>query len=316
MLKEQCKKRTELEKKISKMQEQINFVVVGVIPVLKDVVMENNLEFVLPFMKLVWKEQKKYLPINPKGKKYHPMIIGFCLSVAAKSPSAYGKMGNSNILILPRRGILRDYKNPIRPHAGFNRSVIDELIKITSLLKGYQRCVVLSFDEIKIQDNLVFDKYTGYLIGYVNLEDIELNYGTFQAVNELATHALVYYVQVIASDLKFSLAYFSTKGVTAYQIIPTFLEAVAIVELTCKLQVIATVNDGASPNRNFYWMHDQMSNTDNSCVWYSTINLYSPGQYICFFADPPHLMKTTRNCMVHSVMSIHLFNKSNKLTTK
>ena len=45
----------------------------------------------------------------------------------------------------------------MRPHAGFNRSVIDELIKIASPLTYYQRCAVLSFDEIKIQQNLVFD---------------------------------------------------------------------------------------------------------------------------------------------------------------
>ena len=290
-----------------------------VTPVLKDDIhdlMENNLEVVSPFMKLFWKEQKKYLSISPKARKYLPMIVRFCLSLAAKSPSAYGELRNSNILILPSRGTLRDYKNAIRPHAGFNRSVIDELIKIASPLKGYQRCVVLSFDEIKIQENLVFDKYTGDLIGYVDLGDIELSYSTFQDVNDLATHALVYYVRGIASDLKFSLAYFATKGVTAYQIMPTFWEAVAILELTCKLQVIATVSDGALPNRKFYWMHEQMSNTDDSSVVYHTINLYLPGRYIWFFGDPSHLMKTTRNCIAHSGMSIYLFNKSNKMTTK
>ena len=129
-----------------------------------------------------------------------------------------------------------------------------------------QGCVVLSFDEIQIQENLFFDKYTGDLIGYVDLEDIELNYSAFQDVNDLVTHALVYYVQGIASDLKFSLTYFVTKGVTAYQIMPTFWEAVAILELPCKLQVIATVSDGASPNRKFYRMHEQMSNTDDSSL--------------------------------------------------
>ena len=73
------------------------------------------------------------------------MIIQFCLSLAAKSPSAYDKLRNSNILILPSRGTLRDYKNAIRPHAAFNRSVVDEFIKIAAPLKGYQGCVVLSF---------------------------------------------------------------------------------------------------------------------------------------------------------------------------
>ena len=59
-----------------------------------------------------------------------------------------------------------------------------------------------------------------------------------------------------------------------------------------------------------------MSNTDDdSNVVYRTINLYSPGRYIWFFADLPHLMKTRRNCIAHSGMSIYLFNKSDKMTT-
>ena len=172
------------------------------------------------------------------------------------------------------------------------------------------------FDEIKIKENLVFDKYTGYLIGYVDLGDIGLNYSTVQDVNDLATHALVYYVWGIASDLKFSLTYFATKGMIANQIMPTFWEAVAILELTRKLQVIATVSDGALPNRKFYQMHEEMNNPDDSSVVYRTINLYSSGWYIWIFADPPHLMKTTRNYIAHSGMSIYLFNKSNKMTTK
>ena len=135
------------------------------------------------------------------------MIIRFLVSLAAKSLSAYDELRNSNILILLSRIKLRHYKNAIRQHVGFNESVTDELIKIaSSLLEGYQRCVVLSFDEIKIQENLVFDKYTGDLIGYVDLEDIELNHSTFQDINDLGTHALVYYVRGIESDLKFSLA--------------------------------------------------------------------------------------------------------------
>ena len=83
--------------------------------------MENNLEVVLSFMKLFWELKKKYLSIKPKVRKYHSMIIQFCLSLAEKSLSAYDELRNSNILILPIRGTLRDYKNAIRPHAGLNR---------------------------------------------------------------------------------------------------------------------------------------------------------------------------------------------------
>ena len=93
------------------------------------------------------------------------------------------------------------------------------------------------FDEIKTQQNLILDKYTEIWIGYVDLGDIDLNYRSFQDVNDLETHAIVYHIRGIASDLKFSLDYFATKGVTADHIMPAFSEAVTILELTCKLQL-------------------------------------------------------------------------------
>ena len=193
-LKEQRRKSPELEKKILKMREQINSIGVEETPVLKGDVhdlLENNLEVVSSFMKLFWKEQKKSLSINPKPRKYHPMIIRSCLSLAAKSPSAYDELRNSNILILLSTGTLRDYKNAILSHTGFKSSVINELTKIASPLKSYQRCAVLSFDEIKTQQNLIFDKYTRIWIGYVDLGDIDLNYRSFQDVNDLATNEIV-----------------------------------------------------------------------------------------------------------------------------
>ena len=78
-------------------------------------------------------------------------------------------------------------------------------------------------------------------------------------------------IRGIASYLKCNLAYFAAKDLTAYQIMPTFREAVVILELTCKLQVVATVSDEASPSRKFNRMHEQMSNFDGSSVVYSTI---------------------------------------------
>ena len=120
----------------------------------------------------------------------------------------------------------------------------------------------------------------------------------------MATHVLVYYVRGLASNLKFSLAYFGTKGVTSYQIMPTFWEAVTILEMICGLKVIAAVSDGASPNRKFYKMHHLLDEKDESeVIVHRTTNLFAATQrYIWFFADAPHLMKTTRNCLYHSGM--------------
>ena len=82
------------------MQEQINVIGVEITPVLKGGihdVMENNLEVVSPFMKMLWKEQKKYLSIHQNARNYHPMIIQFFLSLVAKSSSANDELRNLEI---------------------------------------------------------------------------------------------------------------------------------------------------------------------------------------------------------------------------
>ena len=80
-----------------------------------------------------------------------------------------------------------------------------------------QRYVVLLFDEMKIMANLVLDKVTGELIGFTDLGDPDLNYGSLEKVNELATHALAFLVRGVCTELKFCLAHFATTGVTAAQ---------------------------------------------------------------------------------------------------
>ena len=67
------------------------------------------------------------------------MIIRFCLSLASKSASAYDELMSSNVLTLPSCSTLRGYKNAIKPHAGFNPTVIQELIKTTELFTRHQR---------------------------------------------------------------------------------------------------------------------------------------------------------------------------------
>ena len=70
-LKEQRRKCTELEKKISKMLEQINLIGVEVTPVLKHDIhdlVKNNLEVVPPLMKLFWKGRPTEISLyQPKG---------------------------------------------------------------------------------------------------------------------------------------------------------------------------------------------------------------------------------------------------------
>ena len=52
---------------------------------------------VTPFMNLFWQQQKKLFTSSGTGVRYHPMLIRFCLSLAAKSPSRYEELRNSGV---------------------------------------------------------------------------------------------------------------------------------------------------------------------------------------------------------------------------
>ena len=132
-------------------------------------IMNENESRFTPFVKLFWEQQKATFKKNPKVVRYHSMIVCFWISLASKSLSAYDEIRDSNILILPSRRTLRDYRNVIRPKVGFNPELINELKNVTKNLDGIQRFICLCFDQIKVQSSLVFDKYTDELIGFIDL---------------------------------------------------------------------------------------------------------------------------------------------------
>lgn len=126
-------------------------------------------------------------------------------------------------------------------------------------------------------------------------------YATLKNVEKIATHILVFMIRSLVNPFKFTLANFSTTGITSSQIFPLFWKAVGICELQCRLKVLATTCDGASPNRKFFHMHsvfsDEVNDTD---VVYKTKNLFCSDRYIYFFSDAPHLVKTAHNCLSNS----------------
>ena len=214
-----------------------------------------------PFMRLFWEEQQKYLKTSHSSQiRYHPAIIKFCLSIAAKSPAAYNQLrldskeGNG-ILVLPSQRTLRDYRNYIRPQQGFNPEVIKELSHKIRNFTSSERFITILFDEMKVQEDLVWDRSTGQLIGFIDLGDSTLNESTFKNVKKLATHVLVFIAKSVKNPLTYSFANFATDGITSYQLYNIFWKAVSILELSCQLKVIAAVSDGASPNRKFVKMN-------------------------------------------------------------
>ena len=275
-------------------------------------IMSNSQRNIPPFMKFFWEEQQKYLTSSKTGVRYHPQIIRYCLSLAAKSPAFYDDIrldekNETGFLILPSRRRLRDYKNYIRPQRGFNSKIVEEL---TSKVKDFQlkeKFVILLLDEMKIQEDLVWDKNTGELIGYVDLGDPELTYTTMKNAGTIASHILVFLICGIVNPIKFSLANFATSNALSTQLFPLFWDAVAILEDKCGLKVMAVTSDGASANRSMYKMLCKMNNVEHINtdvdVGYRVLNHFAEEEedrYIYLLGDAPHSQKTARNCLYHS----------------
>ena len=134
-------------------------------------------------------------------------------------------------MILPSRRRLRDYKNYIRPQRGFNKDVVNELLEKVKHFSDNEKFFVMLMDEMKIQENLVWDKHTGDLIGYVDFGDAELNYATLQKSTDIATNVLVFLLRSVVNPFKFSLANFATTGSTSSQMFQLLWKETSICEL-------------------------------------------------------------------------------------
>ena len=312
----ECK---QLEGRIKELEAKIKDDGVGISGSLENDILKimggQNLE-ATPHMKFFWEQQMKLLQSEKFGRRYHPQIIRFALSLHGKSPAAYRELRDSGALILPSERVLRDYKNYFKPKAGLNIENIDHLQKKASSLSGIQRYVVVVMDEMKIQSNLVFDKHSGDLIGFVDLGDPITNYASLGDEDVIATHALAFLVRGMCSDLKHVIAYYFTENVTSYQLMSLFWKVIGVLELSVNLWVCAAVNDVASPNRKFFDLHAKYVSNLHLDVVHKVQNIFATSRFIYFFADACHLIKTTRNCLYNSGSGSHsryMWNNGNHL---
>ena len=258
------------------------------------------------FKRLFWEQQLEAMRLKDKRQmRWHPTLIKWCLNLKLISSAAYHTVRSSGVLTLPSERTLRDYSNVIEGKAGFQAEVSRELaseIKL-STLQDSKKHVVLVVDELKIKEELVYNRHSGEIVGFVNLGNInnkliELELQQRQVSDPesehppIATHMLVIMVRGIFVRLNFPYAHFPTDKLSADQLFPIMWEAVQRLE-ACGLKVIAITADGASVNRKFFRMHGKES--------YKTTNPFtSEDRYIYFLSDVPHLLKTTRNCFCHS----------------
>ena len=87
------------------------------------------------------------------------------------SSSAYHAMRTSGFVTMPSERTLRDYTNYFKTQSGYQVEVNRQLqkeAKVATLPESKKFCALI-IDEMKIKESLVYDKYTGEIVGFLPL---------------------------------------------------------------------------------------------------------------------------------------------------
>ena len=105
---------------------------------------------------------------------WHPLLIKWCLNLKLISSASYHAVHSSGFLRLPSECTLRNYTNYFTNQPGFQPDLNEQLAKeadVKSLAKN-KKYVALLEDEMKIKEDLVYNKTTGKIIGFTSLGNI------------------------------------------------------------------------------------------------------------------------------------------------
>lgn len=210
-------------------------------------IMSNNTERVTAkhppnsFPTIFWQQQQEAAIKDPRGMRWHPLMVKWCLYLRHLSGSAYETLRTSGILKLPSQRSLRDYTHYVPASAGFSNAVDIQLMEAANIAScpEYEKNVLLIMDEMHIKESLVFNKHTGALVGFTNLgemnehlqkfeQSLEANDGNTQ--EPLAKSVLVMMVRGLFSRLQFPYAQFPCEAVSGDQLYNPFWNAVMRLE--------------------------------------------------------------------------------------
>lgn len=252
------------------------------------------------FKTIFWEQQLKAKSCkSSRGMRWHPALIRWCLYLHHRSSGAYSTLRNSELLALPSERTLRDYRHFAPSTVGFSK---DTDMQLLDLLKqqsqqNISKYVSIMIDEMYIKEGLVFDKKTGSLIGFADLGDINNLFSEYEdsAANSkpkpLAKVMLTFMLRGLFTNMKFVYAQFpavSTKGTDIFVLLWKAIDRLTRLGLT----VVTVTCDGASNNRKMFEMHGLTNGLP-----YKTTNVFDADKREVFFiCDPPHMIKTIRNC--------------------
>ena len=224
------------------------------------------------FRRVFWEQQFEVMSNKDRRQiRWHPALIKWCLHLKYLSSSAYRALRSSSLLVLPSERTLRDYTHFVKSSVGFSKGLNSQLLKEVDFSEERNKYVTLIWDEMKIKEGLVFDKYNCQLIGFVDCGDINHILDSLEhqctspdkephSNRNVATHMLVFMVRGIFSALVFPYAQFPTNGVSSGELCPMVWEAVYNLEVS-GFKVMAFTCDGATCNRKFFRMQGSGAGT-------------------------------------------------------
>ena len=254
------------------------------------------------FASIFWNQQFKAATLKDRRQmKWHPAMIRWCLYLHHRSSGAYSTLRNSGVITLPTERTLSDYRHFCPARCGFSAAGDRQLLEVLQQHKPVHlaKYVVIVLDEMYIKEGLVFQRSSGALIGYQDLGDVNniLHDAESQVTNPnnckrpLAKIMLVFMVRGLFSSLKYPYVQFPASSTKGADLFPLFRQVVS--RLTrLGLHILATTCDGASDNRRMFALQYCGNKKD---LVYKTTNVYRDEE-IFFISDPPHLLKTIRNC--------------------
>ena len=189
------------------------------------------------FHNIFWKQQREGMGrgVKRNGIRWHPLMIKWCLYLRHQSSKAYDTIRESGCIALPSQRTLRDYSHAVKIGAGFSSEVDNQLLQAAKLLSSpkYHAIFAILIDEMTIKEDLVYDKHSGRLVGFVNLGEINNHLLQFeQSLNDeeaepvLAKSMIAFMVKGLFTNLRFPYAQFPCTGITGKQIFSPFWQAV------------------------------------------------------------------------------------------
>jgi hypothetical protein len=115
----------------------------------------------------------------------------------------------------------------------------------------------LFFDEMSINEGLVFDTKNWELVGFSNICETSVTDTVTtekNAVDKLATHVLQFFFRSTFFNFDYPCAFFLTRNTTSYQLNQLFWLGVSMLHIN-GFDVIISCCDGASSNRSFMEMN-------------------------------------------------------------